>query len=186
MTPPVELPERLVLATGNAEKVSELRALLRGVGVEADWVDLPSPEEDGSTYEENAAIKARAAVAATGRAALGDDAGLEVDALGGAPGLETRRWAESLGGWPAARERLRDVIGSRARFRCALAIATPDGRVVTALGTTEGVIVPSTGEGVGLEPCFRADGTAVPLPSLTPEERGRVHYRAKALAQLVR
>ncbi len=94
------LPKRLVLATGNPGKVEEWRALLPDVDLVVP--DLPSPEEDEATYAGIAALEARAAAAATGLAALGDDVGLEVDALDGAPGLETRRWAEARGGWAPA------------------------------------------------------------------------------------
>lgn len=178
------IPGRLVLATGNAEKVAELRSLLAPLGVALQWRRLPSPVEDGHTYEENAAIKARAAAAATGVPALGDDAGLEVDALGGAPGLDTRPWADALGGWSAARAALAAHAGSAARFRCALALAWPDGTVRTALGTTEGEIVAAAGPGVGLEPCFVARGTDRPLSAVDPETRARVHYRVAALRAL--
>lgn len=176
----------VVLATGNAQKVHELMALLAEHGITGSWPELTSPIEDGATYEDNAIIKARAAAEAIGTPALGDDAGLEVDALGGAPGLFTRRWADDLGGWTAARAVLGAHAGSRARFHAALAMAWPDGRVLTARGTTEGRIVPATVEGFGLEPCFQADGTNVPLPVLPDEIRATVHYRVRAMRALMK
>lgn len=175
----------VLLATGNPEKVGELTQLLAAVGITATWRDdLPSPEEDGDTYAANALIKARAA-AATGVVAIADDSGLEVDALSGAPGLWTRRWADEQGGWPQARAALAQYAGSRARFHSALALVYPDGREFTGHGTTDGRIVPATVDGVGLEPCFLADGTSVPLPALPEDERRRVHYRARALDALL-
>jgi XTP/dITP diphosphohydrolase len=174
-----------VLATSNPEKVAELVPLLAAHGIAATWTPLPSPEEDGATYEANAVIKARAAALALGVVALGDDAGLEVESLGGAPGLWTRRWADELGGWAPARAALAKLAGGRARFHCGLALAWPDGRVVSALGSTEGHLVPATVDGVGLEPCFVADGTTAPLPALSAADRERVHYRARALRALL-
>lgn len=178
-------PRKVVLATGNADKVIELRALLARHGIDGfTWEGLPEVVEDADTYEGNAASKAASAAAATGLPALGDDAGLEVHAWGGAPGLETRRWAERVGGWQAARERLAAEAGGRATFRCALAVAWPAGIVVAALGSVDGALVPPTGEGHGLEPCFVADGTDAPLPQLSTADRDRVHHRVRALAAL--
>ncbi|MEQ1501347.1 MAG: non-canonical purine NTP pyrophosphatase [Myxococcota bacterium] len=180
------LPPRLVVATGNPGKVAELAALLTGVGVIVDWrPSLPSPPEDTTSYAGNAVIKALAAARATGEPAIGDDSGVEVEALGGAPGLDTRPWAEALGGWNAARAALAQVAGSRATFRCALAVGWPDGTVRTADGAARGVIVPATGDGVGLEPCFVVDGTDRPLAALAPEVRDRVHHRSVAFRALL-
>jgi XTP/dITP diphosphohydrolase len=134
-------PDRVVLATANRGKVAELRDLLAEVGSAAVLRDLPEPVEDAPDYAGNASIKARAAAAATGLPALGDDVGLEVEALDGEPGLRTRRWAEGLGGWGAAQEALRRVAGSRATFCCALALCLPDGTSVAALGVVRGFVV---------------------------------------------
>ena len=111
--------------------------------------------------------------------------GLEVDALGGAPGLMLRPWAEALGGWGAAREFLASLAGSPATYRCGLALAWPDGTVHTSLGTVIGTIVPATVEGSGVEPCFQADGTDQALAALPETEADRIHHRATALRTLL-
>lgn len=175
----------LVLATGNPGKIAELGRLLEKHGITSEHRDLPSPEEDAPTYEGNAALKAVAAARLTGLPSLGDDVGLEVEALGGAPGLVLRPWAEALGGWEEARQFLGSLAGSRATYRCGLALAEPDGTVRTALGSVTGTIVPPTVDGFGVEPCFQADGTDVSLAALPPDERDRVHHRALALKALL-
>lgn len=172
------LPERVLLATGNLDKVEEWRSRTR---VPFDWAPLPDVEETEETYEGNAALKALAAARHTNRISLGDDAGIEVDAYQGAPGVQTKRWAMSLGGWEPARQTLvREALGSRASFRCALALAWPDGYVVTALGTSHGVIIAPAGRGHGLEPCFCADGTDLALSIVDDATWERIHYRSLA------
>lgn len=178
-------PSHLVLATGNPGKIADLGRLLSGYGITTEWRDLPSPEEDAATYEGNAALKAVAAARATGLPCLGDDVGLEVEALGGAPGLMLRPWAEALGGWEEARRFLETIAGSPAIYRCGLALAWPDGTVRTALGSLAGTLVPPTVDGPGVEPCFLADGTDLPLPALPQDERDRIHHRATALRTLL-
>lgn len=177
----MRLPPRLVLATGNREKRAEWRARLPGIEV----VDarLPSPVEDAADYVGNARIKAVAASRATGLPALGDDVGLEVDAMGGRPGLETRRWAESLGGWGPARAALARVAGSSATYACGLALAWPDGRVIEALGAVRGTITAPRGDGPGLEPCFVPDGEARTLAELGAAHPR--HHRSIALRALL-
>jgi XTP/dITP diphosphohydrolase len=172
------IPPRLVLATGNAEKRAEWARRLPGI--ELVPFDGPSPAEDADDYVGNAVFKARAA--ATALPALGDDVGLEVDALGGRPGLETRRWADSLGGWDAARTELARVAGSGATYACGLALAWPDGRVETALGRVRGTIVAARGDGPGLEPCFVPDGETRTLAELG--ESSPLHHRSLALRSL--
>lgn len=174
----MKLPERLLLATSNTDKVDEWRERL---GLSFDWSALPEVSEDADSYEGNAALKAISAAQHTGRIALGDDSGLEVDAYDGAPGLFTRRWAAERGGWQAALASLcREAAGSRARFCCGLAVAWPDGSVLTALGTTTGVISDMATQGHGLEPCFRADGTDQALCTLEQPLWEEIHYRSRA------
>jgi XTP/dITP diphosphohydrolase len=179
------LPPRILLATGNPDKVDEWRALMASSGVACDWQALPDVEETASDYIGNAQLKALAAAQHTGRLSLGDDAGLEVDALGGAPGLWTRRWAMEQGGWQAALDSLGAVVGSGAQFYCGLALAWPDGRMLTVLGSSRGHIVPPRVPGVGLEPCFQPEGAELPLPALPDELRRQLHYRAVAWRELV-
>lgn len=128
---------RLLLATSNPDKVAEWRRIAPGVEWEVD-PSLPSPDETGATCAENARLKARAAWLATGRRALGDDVGLWVEALGGGPGVDLKPWAESLGGWEAARAALAAVAGSRAVYRCGLALCGPTARNGWSRGWSRG------------------------------------------------
>ncbi len=160
---------RIVVATGNPAKLVELERILDGLPVElapmSDF-DLPSPVEDGDTFEANALIKARAAAEATGLPALADDSGLEVDALDGAPGVRSARYAEdedpTTTGDRANNERvIRELAGvpaeqRSARFVCVAALVAPDGRSWTERGTMEGRIVDEArGEnGFGYDPHF--------------------------------
>lgn len=154
---------RLLLASGNPGKRVELRALLRGLPVEVvSRPDLPDVAETGETFVENAILKARATATWSGEWALADDSGLEVDVLDGAPGVLSRRYAgpdatdaernarllAELAGVPDPRR--------TARFRCAVALAAPDGRVWTAEGTCEGDIAhaPRGEHGFGYDPIF--------------------------------
>src|SRR5436309_2637705 len=142
------IPARLVLATENPGKREELAALVRAWGpvevlpVDA-FPDVRCPAERDTSYEENALEKARVVAAATGLPALGDDSGLEVDALGGAPGVRSARYA------PTDVERVTKLLAALAevtepargaRFRCVVAVAWPDGRAVTAEGEVAGRI----------------------------------------------
>lgn len=159
------IPDRLVLATANRGKVRELEAMLAGWPLHAlraldAFPAVVMPPEDGATYEENAVVKARAVATATGWPALADDSGLEVAALGGAPGVRSARWAAD----DAARiARLLDALvgrdDRRARFVCVVALAWPDGRVACAEGECPGIIVaaPAGQGGFGYDPVFVAD-----------------------------
>jgi XTP/dITP diphosphohydrolase len=173
-----------VLATGNAGKRREWERLLEGRGVELLHLDLPSPTEDGVTCRDNAVLKAVAAHRATGLPALADDVGLEVEALGGAPGTELRPWAEGLGGWPAARRALAEVAGSPATYVCGLALADAGG-VHAVEARTPGRVVAPRGEGPGVEACFVPHGDDRTLAELPWEDRVKVHHRAVALASLL-
>ncbi len=162
----IGLPSRLALATTNRGKVAEIAALLASYDVEvipadrlvAGW----SVVEDGTTFEENARIKARDLAGRADLPALGDDSGLEVAALGGRPGVHSARYA-GPGASDGARmlkllEELRDVGDGRraARFRCALALAWPDGRLIEAEGRCDGMIAraPRGSGGFGYDPVF--------------------------------
>jgi XTP/dITP diphosphohydrolase len=175
-------PPTVVLATGNPDKVAEWRLLAPEVG----WTvvpGLPSPDETGSTVVENAVIKARAAFLATGLPALGDDVGLWVEAWSGAPGLDLKPWAESLGGWVAARAALAEVAGSPATYRCGVALCGPTG-LLTAEGVAHGHVAPADGDGPGVEPCFVPGGQQRSLASLAPDLRRSLHHRVRALQAL--
>lgn len=177
------LPPRLLLATGNPAKVAEWRRLLAGRVELVVRDDLPSPVEDGATCAENALVKARAAHAATGLPTLADDVGLWVDAMDGRPGLELRRWADELGGWPAARAALAEVAGSPATYVCGVALV--DGATERWIeARTAGTIAAPRGEGPGVEACFVAHGATGTLPELSADERAAVHHRHRALRAL--
>jgi len=187
---------RLVLATANAGKVRELRALIAEWGaIEvlslADVAHLEMPEESGETYLENAVLKARAVASATGLPALADDSGIEVDALGGAPGVRSARYAAT----DAARNArllaaLHDVPEERrtARYRAVVALAFPDDTVLTAEGSCEGRIAhePRGSGGFGYDPIFIATELGRTVGEVSDEEKARVSHRARAIRALGR
>lgn len=183
---------RLLIATRNAHKLAEIREMLPGIELvgTADWPDVPDPAETGSTFEANAAIKASAWLAATGLPALADDSGLEVDALGGAPGILSARYAGVHGDTAANNARLlRELTGvpaerRTARFVCALALARPGKPVLTLRGECRGRIVAS-GLGVngfGYDPLFMPEGFNQTFGELSAEVKARLSHRAVAFA----
>jgi len=186
------IPSRLVLATANPGKVRELRELVEAWGLLdvqslQDFPDVFLPEEDGATYAENALLKARAVATATRLPALADDSGLEVDALSGAPGVRSARFAPT----DAARiarllDALRGAGDRRARFRCVVALAWPDGRTVCAEGVCTGRIAERAdgGGGFGYDPIFVADELGRTFAAATGEEKARVSHRARAVREL--
>ncbi len=186
------IPSQLVLATANPGKTRELRALVGEWGPIdvrslADFPGVRLPEEDGATYADNAVLKARAVATATGLPALADDSGLEVEALSGAPGVRSARFAPS----DAERiARLLEVLGDaedrRARFRCVVALAWPDGRLEQAEGVCPGRIAERTdgAGGFGYDPLFVADELGRTFAAATAEEKARVSHRARAVRAL--
>jgi len=186
------LPRRLVVATKNPDKVREVRAVLAAIAPEvevAEGGEWPDVAETGTTLEQNALIKARAAAAATGMPAVADDTGLEVDALGGAPGVHTARYAGPDGDYAANRRALlaalRGVADRGARFRTVVALALPGEAEVLAEGVLEGRI--TVGErgrgGFGYDPIFEVDGRT--LAEMGEDEKNRISHRARALQALV-
>ena len=192
---------RIVVATGNPGKLAELERILDGLGVELvpmTDLDLPSPVEDGDTFEANALIKARAASRATGLAALADDSGLEVDALDGAPGVRSARYAADHPEYGAGDDannarlvhELADVPadGRTARFVCAAALVLPDGDEVTERGAMEGRIVdvPRGDGGFGYDPHFISEGETRTNAELTADEKDARSHRGAAFRALRR
>ena len=191
--------DRLLLATHNAGKLEEMRALLAPYGVTvvgAAELGLGEPEETEETFIGNARIKARAAVEATGLPALSDDSGIEIDALGGAPGVHTADWAETPSGrdFRMAMERAQrelDAVGAphprRARFCCTLVLAWPDGHDEVFEGRVEGQMVwPMRGvQGHGYDPVFMPEGHDVTFAEMDTAEKNRISHRARAVAALV-
>ncbi len=187
----VNLPrikQRLVIASTNPGKVAEYRELLDSPWIELDGLDA-DVEETGDTYAANAVLKARAAAALTGLPAIADDSGLEVEALGGEPGLHSRRLASSLARRnPARWARLRDVPRPwRARFVCVLALATPDGEVETFRGEVEGELLPATrGEGgFGYDPIFLVPELGQTFAEMGRAEKHRWSHRGRAVQRLL-
>jgi XTP/dITP diphosphohydrolase len=188
----------LVLATLNPHKGRELLALLGAVPFQIKLLsEFPSaqlPEETGRTYAENALVKARTAARLTSALALGDDSGLEVDALGGAPGLHTARFGgpglSDRERWELLLERLRDVPPARrtARFRCVIALARPARGEQVVEGVVEGVIAeaPRGNGGFGYDPVFFYPPLGRTFGEISDEEKQRVSHRAKALAAVRR
>jgi XTP/dITP diphosphohydrolase len=189
----VTILRRLLLASGNPGKLVELRALLRGLPVEVvSRPDLPDVAETGETFVENAILKAYAAALWSGEWALADDSGLEVDALDSAPGVLSRRYAGPDATDAERNARLLAELAGvpdpqrTARFRCAVALAAPDGRVWTAEGTCEGKIAhtPRGEHGFGYDPIFCLPDLNRTMAELLPEEKGRLSHRARALAAM--
>ena len=185
--------DRLVLASHNAGKLAELRAMLAPLGIEvtpAGEAGLAAPDETEDTFEGNAAIKARAACQATGLPALADDSGLAVAALGGAPGVHSARWAGPDGDHAPAIARVLEGVGGAqdrsARFVCVLALAWPDGHVEFARGEAPGEIVAMRGSGgFGYDPIFLPEGGARTYAELTPEEKRTDNHRARAMRAMM-
>jgi XTP/dITP diphosphohydrolase len=189
---------KVLLATGNRKKAAEIVAILRegeGPVTEfaslADFPGLPEVVEDGDTFLANARKKAHPAAKETGLPTLGEDSGLEVDALGGAPGIYSARYAgEDAADGDNSRkllEEMRDVpAGKRgARYRCVAVLAWPDGREVTADGSCEGEIArePRGDGGFGYDPVFLL-GDGRMMAELTPEEKDAISHRGRALRKL--
>jgi XTP/dITP diphosphohydrolase len=186
---------RLVVATHNAGKAVEIAALLedRFDTVAAGALGLPEPEETEATYVGNAVLKARAAADAARLPAIADDSGLSVEALGGAPGVLSARWAGEPRDFAAAMDRVRRELeakgaaeGARASFHCALAVAWPNGPVLAAEGEVAGRLVfPGRGErGFGYDPIFRPDGREETFGELDPQVKHAISHRAHAFAKL--
>jgi XTP/dITP diphosphohydrolase len=191
--------DKLLVATHNQGKLDEIAALLQPFGVSvvgAAEMRLPEPIEDGTTFVENARIKAHAAAQATGLPALSDDSGIEIDALDGAPGVHTADWAETEAGRDFVMAMTRahdDLVKSgtpqpwTARFCCTLVLAWPDGHDEVFPGIMPGRVVwPMRGaNGHGYDPIFQPDGYDVTFGEMDRWEKNRISHRADAFAKLV-
>lgn len=195
---PVDAPVRLVLATHNAHKVEELRRILgdRLAGFELLGYDGPEPVEDGDTFAANALIKARAAATHTGLPALADDSGISVDALGGAPGIHSARYAGTRDSGDNLRLLLANLEGltgaeRSARFNCAAAavIPRPDGTVLEHVEVADwpgAVLEQPAGEGgFGYDPIFRPAGETRSAAQLSAAEKDAVSHRTQAFTALL-
>ena len=190
------MQQRLVLATRNKGKLVEFRRILDAlapdeinlVGVD-EFPDLIDVEETGSTFEENALLKARYTTNATGLPAISDDSGLCVDFLNGDPGIYSARWAGTHGDDQANLEKLlselNDVSDDKrtAHFTCVAALAMPDGRTHIEEGLFHGQILhaPVGQEGFGYDPIFQPLGMSISSAQMSPQEKDAVSHRGKAL-----
>jgi XTP/dITP diphosphohydrolase len=182
---------RLVLATANPDKAAEIAAVLPGVELVPRPTGVPDVDETGVTLVENALLKARAVADATGEAAVADDTGLEVDALGGAPGVRSSRYAGPGATYAGNVTRLLEALEGRAdrraRFRTVALARLPDGREAVAEGVVEGTIAaaPRGDAGFGYDPVFVPDeGDGRTFAEMTPEEKNAISHRARAFRAL--
>ena len=190
-------PERLAIASRNAHKLREIGRICADWPVE--WLTVenhegpwPDVEETGSTYLDNAHLKARAGAAALGEPALADDSGIEVDALGGRPGPRSARFA----GEDATDEQNLEALlralkgvpgpGRTARYRCVAVLAFPDGRELHAEGICEGILVPKPrgARGFGYDPIFVPGGWDRTMAELSDREKDRISHRGRAFRAL--
>ena len=188
--------DELVIASHNPGKVREIVELLGPFGIRtlgAAALGLPEPEETGTTFSENASLKARAAAEASRRIALADDSGLSVAALDGQPGIYSARWAGQTKDFRAAMARVerelraRDRLDSAARFTCVLALVAPGGEVELFEGHVEGHLVfpPRGDKGFGYDPIFVADGMDQTFGEIEPPTKHGMSHRARAFERLV-
>ncbi|WP_240325522.1 RdgB/HAM1 family non-canonical purine NTP pyrophosphatase [Sphingomonas mesophila] len=195
-----DIGPKLVIATHNAGKLREIRDLMAPFGIAcvgAAELDLPEPEEIGVTFADNAELKAREAADLSGLPALADDSGLSVDALHGAPGIHSARYAEDEAGnrdftramqkvWSeleaAGPEASRD-----AHFTCVLSLAWPDGTIESFEGKVHGTLVwpPRGDHGFGYDPMFAAAGMDRTFGEIDPAQKHAISHRARAFEKLV-
>jgi XTP/dITP diphosphohydrolase len=190
-------PGKLVIASHNPGKVREIRALLGPYGIEpisAAELDLPEPEETGTTFVANAELKALQAADLSGLPALSDDSGLCVDALNGEPGIFSARWAGPDKDFALAMRRVEDRFaalppetGRDAHFVCALALAWPDGHIEWFEGRVDGTLVwpPRGDKGFGYDAMFVPLGHQQSFGEMDPDAKHAMSHRAHAFRQLV-
>ena len=188
--------DELVIASHNPGKVREIANLVTPLGIRArsaSELGLPEPEETGSSFSENAVLKARAAAEGCRQIALADDSGLSVEALEGAPGIYSARWAGPNKDFGLAMARVereliaRGRIDSRAQFTSALALASPSGEVQVFEGEVRGKLVfpPRGNRGFGYDPIFVADGMDKTFGEIEPATKHGMSHRARAFEQLL-
>ncbi|HEY5788094.1 MAG TPA: RdgB/HAM1 family non-canonical purine NTP pyrophosphatase [Microlunatus sp.] len=192
-------PTEVVLATHNAKKLAELRRLVAAAGLEVavlgldDLPGYPEPAETETTFERNALLKAREAVARTGRIALADDSGIAVDRLNGMPGVRSARWA-GPGATDAANNalllrQLDDVPDPHrtARFVCAMALVSPDGGEIVRHGVVQGRLLtaPRGENGFGYDPLFVPTGHEQTTAELDPAAKDAISHRGRAVRAIL-
>jgi XTP/dITP diphosphohydrolase len=188
---------RLVLASHNPGKVREIAELFSRFDVQVVGVTqlgLAEPEETGSTFAANAALKAEVAASAAGLPALADDSGLCVEALDGAPGIHSARWAGPNKDFASAMRRVENELKekrvrmARAYFICALALAAPGEQTEMFEGRVDGTLVfpPRGDKGLGYDPIFIADGEMLTFSEMEPTKKHAISHRARAFEKLAR
>jgi XTP/dITP diphosphohydrolase len=186
--------DRLVIASHNPGKVREIQALIGPYGItaiSAVSLGLPEPEETGATFEENAALKARAAAAGSGLPALADDSGVVVSVLDGAPGIYSARWAGPGKDFSLAMRRVEDGLSGKtdrsAFFVAVLALAWPDDHAELFRGKAHGTLVwpPRGDKGFGYDPMFVPAGSDLTFGEMDPDVKHRITHRAAAFRKLV-
>ena len=186
----------LVIASHNEGKVRELAELFAPYGircVSAACLLLPEPEETGDSFTENAKIKAIAAAKGSGMLSLSDDSGLEVEALGGAPGIHSARWGGPNRAFDLAMARVHHELKKlgtsdrRANFTCALALAVPDGEAAAFTGQVYGTIVgpPRGTRGFGYDPIFVPEGYSETFGEIEPDLKNQLSHRMRAFEKLM-
>jgi XTP/dITP diphosphohydrolase len=186
----------LIVASHNPGKVREIKALLGPHGIEpvsAKELGLPEPEETGATFAANAELKARLAANAGHHPALADDSGLWVDALDGAPGIYSARWAGPAKDFRVAMARVEKELLERkardfsAKFVCALSVAMPHGEIQTFEGEIHGHLTfpPRGDRGFGYDPIFVADGFNETFGEIDPHVKNAMSHRARAFEKLL-
>ena len=188
--------KKIVLATKNKDKVKEIKAVFAELPAEilslADFENLPDAVEDGKTFEENATIKAKFFAEKLNLACLADDSGLEVDALGGLPGIFSARFSGYHADDSTNNQKLLSelekigVTESKADYKCALSFIDVDGTEIKTSGTVEGVIkkIPRGSGGFGYDPYFYIDDTKT-MAELTPAEKNSISHRGAAVRKML-
>ena len=185
---------KLVIASHNPGKVREIAALLENFEcaiISAGDLGLDEPIETGTTFAANAELKARAAAQSAGLAALADDSGLAVTALGGEPGILSARWAGPDKDFTIAMQKVEDRLAEEndrsAHFVCALALCWPDGHMETFEGRVDGTLIwpPKGDKGFGYDSVFVADGFEATFAEMEPDEKHSISHRADAFRKLV-
>lgn len=192
-------PASIVLATGNEGKIRELSVLLSVLPIELkslrDFTGISDVEETGSSFEENAIIKARGFAIQTGEICLADDSGLEVESLGNEPGIRSARFAGAETGYDVKIPKLlgmMEAVGGanrRARFVCVMALADPDGEIIcTARGECPGTIAegPRGAGGFGYDPIFIPEGYGLTFGELGEDVKQNISHRARASELIIR
>lgn len=195
---PASFGPELVIASHNHGKLREIDALVKPLGMQAlsaAALNLPEPDETGDTFEANAEIKSLSACSLSGKAALADDSGMTVEALSGAPGIYSARWAGPQKDFALAIERVRQEIaatganpqGARAAFVCVLALSIPHQETLFFRGEVQGSLTfpPRGKNGFGYDPIFVPDGHVQSFGEMSAEEKHAISHRAIAFAQFV-